>query len=180
MIDQCQCCGSEIRKYRGTFVSGPNYAISQDKKTATKCNNTKWDCNAILSDSISPGTITIIKFRIEKTDSNSHIMIGIAPKVNNQNMENFFFSYGYFMNCYNGCIYNHHPFQYDSEKFLTEKRFPEGTIITMIVDTNAGKLSYRINEGFIKTAFHSITFVDQVYPYVLFMTKGDAIKIIHE
>ena len=103
-------------------------------------------------------------------------MIGIGPKVNNQNTPNFFREYGYFINCYDGYIYSKNF----EENCLFVNKLPIGTLITMIVDTNAGKLSYRINDGIIITAFHSLTFSEPIYPYVLFMTKGDVVKIIHE
>ena len=83
-------------------------------------------------------------------------MLGIGPKVNNQNICDFFRTYGYFMNCYNGFIYSKNF----EENCLFKNKLPFGTIITMIVDTNAGKLSYKINDGFIITAFHSTLFVN--------------------
>ncbi len=65
MIEQCQCCGSEIRRYKGTFKSGPNYILSQDNRTVTNCQE-GWNDNAIGNEIIPMGTITIIKFKIEK------------------------------------------------------------------------------------------------------------------
>ena len=52
MIEQCQCCGSEIRRYKGTFISGPNYILSQDNRTVTKCCDNGWNANAIGSETI--------------------------------------------------------------------------------------------------------------------------------
>ena len=64
MIEQCQCCGSELRRYKGCFKSGPNYILSQDNRTITKCGDNGWTANAIGSEPIPLGTITIITFKI--------------------------------------------------------------------------------------------------------------------
>ena len=60
---------------------------------------------------------------------------------------------------------------------MNDTHFPEGTIITLIVDTNIGKISYKINDGLIKTAYQ-ITFPENVVPCVLLHTKGDSVRII--
>ena len=79
-MEICQCCGSEIRRYKGTFKSGPNYTISQDNRSVTKSNDNAWNSIIIGTDNIAKNAITIVKYRIELTDSNSYIMFGLSPK----------------------------------------------------------------------------------------------------
>ena len=180
MIEQCQCCGTEIRKYKGTFKSGDNYTISQDNKSVTKFSSDGWNANIIGSDSIAKGAITIINFRIEKTDSNSHIMLGVSPISINQKGVNLYQSCGWYLYCYTGGLYCQSPLSYSDFSFLNQNKFPEGTVITMIVDTIIGKISYKINGGLIKTAYHALTFNEPIVPCAILYTKGDSIRLINE
>ena len=82
-MEICQCCGSEIRKYKGTFKSGPNYTISQDNRSVTTCTSNVLNAIVIGSENIAKNTITIINYRIELTDSDSYIMFGLSPKTIN-------------------------------------------------------------------------------------------------
>ena len=84
-MEICQCCGSELRRYKGTFKSGPNYTISQDNRSVTKSSDNAWNSIIIGTDNIAKNAITIVKYRIELTDSNSFIMFGLSPKSINQN-----------------------------------------------------------------------------------------------
>ena len=176
MIEQCQYCGSETRRYNGTFISGPNYVLSEDKKTITKYGDNAFNANAIGSEIIPLGTITIINFKIEKT-TNSYIMIGIAPKTMDQKLINACSQCGWYYYAYNGTLYCQPPLSYSDFKFRDDSKLPEGTIITLIVDTNIGKISYKINDSQIKTAYH-ITFPENIVPCVIFHDKGDSIRII--
>ena len=180
MIEQCQCCGSEIRKYRGTFISGPNYTISQDNKSVTKSSSDAWNANTIGTDPIAQGAITIINYRIEKTDSNSYIMFGLAPKTINPNGSTLFGSCGWYLYSNTGGLYCQSPLSYSNFAYLTKNHFPTGTIITMIVDTIVGKISFKIDNGEIKTAYHALTFSEPVVPCVLIYTKGDTVRLINE
>ena len=180
MIEICQCCGSEIRKYKGTFKSGPNYTISQDNKSVTKSSSDGWNANVIGSEAISKGSITIVKYRIEKTDSNSHIMFGLAPKSINQNGVNLYTSCGWYLYSYTGGLYSQSPLSFSNFAFLNQNHFPTGSIITMIVDTIIGKISFKINEGEIKTAYHALSFDEPIVPCVNLYTKGDSVRLINE
>ena len=177
MIEQCQCCGSEIRRYKGVFKSGPNYILSQDNRTITKCGDNAWTTNAIGNEPISLGTITIIKFKIEKTNGNSDIMFGIAPQSIDQKLTQAYNKCGWYFYSASGGLYSQPPLSYSNFKYMNDSHFPEGTIITLIVDTNIGKISYKINDGLIKTAYQ-ITFPENVVPCVLLYTKGDSVRII--
>jgi hypothetical protein len=179
MIEQCPCCGSEIRKYRGTFIAGPNYTISQDNKSVTKYTGDGWNANAIGSEEITPGTITIINFKIENTTSNSYIMFGVAPKSINQNSL-CYNSCGWYFYSNSGGLYCQPPLSYSNFNYRNEKLLPNGTIITVIVDTVSGKISFKVNDDKIKTAYHSITFNERIVPCVNLYSKGDAVRIIHE
>ena len=176
MIDQCQCCGSEIRRYKGVFKSGQNYILSQDNRTITKCCE-GWNATAIGSEPIPLGTITIIKFKIEKTDQNSYIMIGIAPQSIDQKLVNGYSKCGWYLYTQNGGLYCQPPLSYGNFQFIKENHLPEGTIITLIVDTNIGKISYKINDSLIKTAYQ-VTFPESIVPCVLPYTKGDSVRIL--
>ena len=177
MIEQCQCCGSELRRYKGCFKSGPNYILSQDNRTITKCGDNGWTANAIGSEPIPLGTITIIKFKIEKTDQNSHIMIGIAPQSIDQKLVSGYSKCGWYLYTYSGGLYCQPPLSYGDFQFINEKHLPEGTIITLIVDTNIGKISYKINDSLIKTAYQ-VTFSESIAPCVILYNKGDSVRII--
>ena len=50
----------------------------------------------------------------------------------------------------------------------------------MIVDTIVGKISFKIDNGEIKTAYHALTFSEPVVPCVLIYTKGDTVRLINE
>ena len=176
MIEQCQCCGSEIRRYKGTFISGPNYILSHDKKTITKSNDDGWNANAIGSEIIPLGTITIINFKIEKT-AESHIMFGIAPKTMDQKLVTAYAKCGWYYYSYSGGLYCEPPLSYNNFKFIDDSKLPEGTIITLIVDTTIGKISYKINDSQIKTAYH-VTFPEGVVPCVVLYNKGDSARTI--
>ena len=176
MIEQCQCCGSEIRRYKGTFISGPNYILSQDNRTVTKCSDNGWNANAIGSETIPLGTITIINFKIEKTVV-SNFMIGIAPKTIDQKLGGAYSKCGWYYYSYNGGLYCEPPLSYGNFKFRDDSQLPEGTIITLIVDTSIGKISYKINDSLIKTAYH-VSFPESIVPCVLLYDKGDSIRII--
>ena len=176
MIEQCQCCGSEIRRYKGTFISGPNYVLSQDNRTVTKSSEDAWNVNAIGNEVIPMGTITIINFKIEKT-SVSNIMIGIAPKTIDQNLVTGYVKCGWYYYSNNGGLYCQAPLSYSNFKFRDDSELPEGTIITLIVDTNIGKISYKVNNSLIKTAYH-ITFPENIVPCVMLYNKGDSIRMI--
>ena len=176
MIEQCQCCGSEIRRYKGCFKTGPNYILSQDNRTITKCCD-GWNATAIGNEPISLGTITIIKFKIEKTDQNSHIMIGIAPQSIDQKLVSGYSKCGWYLYTYSGGLYCQPPLSYGDFQFINEKHLPEGTIITLIVDTNIGKISYKINDSLIKTAYQ-VTFSESIAPCVILYSKGDSVRII--
>ena len=180
MIEQCQCCGSEIRKYKGTFKSGPNYTISQDNKSVTKYTNNGWDSIIIGTECISPNAITIVNYRIEKTDSNSSIMFGVSTKSINQNGSTLYNTNGWYLYSCTGGLYCQGPLSYGNFSYLTENHFPTGTVITMIVDTNVGKISYKINHGEIKTAYHALTFNEPIVPCVMIYTKGDTVRLINE
>ena len=180
MIEQCQCCGSEIRKYQGTFKSGENFTISQDNKSVTKSSTNGWNANVLGSDSIAKGAITIINFRIEQTDSNSHIMFGISPKSINQSGVDLFRSCGWYFYSYSGGLYCQPPLSFSNFSFLNQNHLPAGTIITMIVDTVVGKIYYKINGGDIKTAYHALTFNETIVPVVILYTKGDSVRLINE
>ena len=180
MIEQCQCCGTEIRRYKGTFKSGDNFTISQDNKSVTKFSSDGWNANIIGSDSIAKGAITIINFRIEKTDSNSYIMFGVAPLSINQKGVSLFTSCGWYLYSATGGLYCQSPLSYSNFSFLSQNHFPEGTVITIIVDTLIGKISYKINGGLIKTAYHALTFNEPIAPCVLLYTKGDSVRLINE
>ena len=180
MIEQCQCCGSEIRRYKGTFISGPNYTISQDNKSVTKSSANGWDAIIIGSEPIAHGAITIVNYRIEKTDGNSNIMFGLSPKSINQNGSTLYCTSGYYLYSQTGGLYCQPPLSYSNFSFLTKKPFPIGTIITMIVDTIVGKISFKIDNGEIKTAYHALTFTDPVVPCVMIYTKGDTVRLINE
>ena len=176
MIEQCQCCGSEIRRYKGTFKSGQNYILSQDNRTITKCCD-GWNATAIGNEPLSLGTITIIKFKIEKTNQNSYIMFGIAPQSIDQKLTDAYSKCGWYFNSCNGGLYCQPPLSYSDFKFINDSLLPEGTIITIIVDTSIGKISYKINDGLIKTAYQ-VTFPENVVPCVLTYTKGDSVRIL--
>ena len=180
MIEQCQCCGSEIRKYKGTFKSGQNYTISQDNKSVTKSSENAWNANVLGTETIANGAITIINYRIEQTDSYSNIMFGLAPKSINQNGDTSYSSCGWYFYSNTGGLYCQPPLSYSSFAFLNQTILPAGTIITMIVDTVVGKVSYKINGGNIKTAYHALTFDEPVIPVVLLFTKGDSVRLINE
>ena len=179
MSEICQCCGSEIRKYKGTFKSGPNYTISQDNRSVTKSSSDNWNANILGTEEISKGAITIVNLRIEHTDSNSYIMFGLAPKSINQNETCLYSKNGYYFYSHSGGLYCQPPLSFSNFNFLNQKQFPIGTVITMIVDFIVGKISYKINEGEIKTAFHSITFNEPMIPCVLLYTKGDSVRLIN-
>ena len=179
-MNQCPHCGTEISKYKGTFISGPNYTISQDKKSVTKYTDAGWNANIIGSDIITPGTITIIKFRIEKTDSNSHIMFGVAPKTINQNGASLYSSCGWYFYSNTGGIYCQPPLSYNNFGYINQNKLPDDSVITMIVDSVVGKISFKINDGLIKTAFHALTFSEDIVPCVLIYTKGDTVRLINE
>ena len=176
MIEQCQCCGSEIRRYKGTFKSGQNYILSQDNRTITKCSD-GWNATAIGNEPISLGTITIIKFKIEKTNQNSYIMFGIAPQSIDQKLVEAYSKCGWYFFSANGGLYCQPPLSYSDFKFINDSHLPEGTIITLFVDTSIGKISYKINDGLIKTAYQ-VTFPENVVPCVLTYTKGDSVRIL--
>ena len=176
MIEQCQCCGSEIRRYKGTFISGPNYILSQDNRTVTKCNDNGWNANPIGSEIIPLGSITIINFKIEKTIE-SHFMIGIAPKSIDQKLVGAYSKCGWYYYSYNGGLYCEPPLSYGAFKFRDDSKLPEGTIITLIVDTSIGKISYKINDSLIKTAYH-VSFPENIVPCVCLYDKGDSIRIM--
>ena len=176
MIEQCQCCGSEIRRYKGTFISGPNYILSQDNRTVTKCNDNGWNANAIGSEIIPLGSITIINFKIEKTIE-SHFMIGIAPKSIDQKLVGAYSKCGWYYYSCTGGLYCEPPLSYGNFKFRDDSKLPEGTIITLIVDTSIGKISYKINDSLIKTAYH-VSFPENIVPCVGLYNKGDSIRII--
>ena len=72
-----------------------------------------------------------------------------------------------------------HPFL-SNFAFLNQNHFPTGTIITMIVDTIIGKISFKINEGDIKTAYHALSFDEPIVPCVILYTKGDSVRLINE
>ena len=175
MIEQCQCCGSEVKRYKGTFKSGPNYILSQDNRTITNCQE-GWNVNAIGTETIPMGTITIINFKIEKT-KNSHFMIGVAPQSIDQKLNCAYTKCGWYYFTYNGTLYCQPPLSYNDFKFRDDSNLPEGTIITLIVDTNIGKISYKINDNPIKTAYQ-ITFPENIVPCVMSCHKGDSIRII--
>ena len=175
MIEQCQCCGSEVRRYKGTFKSGPNYILSQDNRTITNCQE-GWNVNAIGTETIPMGTITIINFKIEKTKS-SNFMIGVAPQSIDQKLNCAYAKCGWYYYTYNGTLYCQPPLSYSDFKFRDDSNLPEGTIITLIVDTNIGKISYKINDNPIKTAYQ-ITFPENIVPCVMSYHKGDSIRII--
>ena len=177
MVEQCQCCGTEIRKYKGTFISGPNYTISQDNRSVTKYSGDGWNANAIGSEEITPGTITIINFKIENTTSNSNIMFGIAPKSVNQSSK-VFNSCGWYFYSNSGGLYCQSPLSYSNFEYRNDRQLPNNTIITIIVDTISGKISYKINNDNIKTAYHSITFNESIVPCVNLFSKGDAVRIL--
>ena len=175
MIEQCQCCGSEIRRYKGTFKSGPNYILSQDNRTVTNCQE-GWNDNAIGNEIIPMGTITIIKFKIEKT-KNSDIMIGVAPQSIDQKLNCAFEKSGWYFYCANGGLYCQPPLSYSDFKFIDDSKLPEGTIITLIIDTSIGKISFKINDGLIKTAYQ-VTFPENIVPCVMLYSKGDSVRIM--
>lgn len=50
----------------------------------------------------------------------------------------------------------------------------------MIVDTIVGKISFKINGGEIKTAYHALTFDEPVVPCVMIYTKGNTVRLIKE
>ena len=177
MIEQCQCCGSEIRRYKGCFKTGPNYVLSQDNRTITKYGDNGWTANAIGNEPIPLGTITIIKFKIEKTDQNSNIMIGIAPQSIDQKLVAAYSKCGWYLYTCTGGLYCQPPLSYGDFHFFNEKQLPEGTIITLIVDTNIGKISYKINDSLIKTAYQ-VTFPESIAPCVILYTKGDSVRIL--
>ena len=176
MIEQCQCCGSEIRRYKGTFISGPNYILSQDNRTITKCDDKIWSVNAIGSEIIPLGTITIINFKIEKTLC-SNIMIGVVPKSIDQKLTEAYSKCGWFYYSYNGSLYCQPPLSYNNFKFRDDSKLPEGTIITLIVDTNIGKISFKINDSLIKTAYQ-VSFPENIVPCVILYDKDDSVRII--
>ena len=180
MIEICQCCGSEIRKYKGTFKSGPNYTISQDNKSVTKYSSDEWNATIIGTEAIAKNAITIVKYRIENTDSNSFIMFGLAPKSINQNGVNLYESCGWYLYSYYGGLYCQPPLSYSNFSFLNQNKFPIGSVITMIVDTIIGKISFKINDGELKTAYHALTFDEPIVPCVLLYTKGDSVRLIIE
>ena len=175
MIEQCQCCGSEFRRYNGTFKSGPNYILSQDNRTVTQCTD-GWNTIAIGAESIPLGTITIIKFKIEKT-LNSYIMFGIAPLSIDQKITDGFIKSGWYYYSFNGGLYCQPQLSYENFKFRDDSKLPEGTIITIIVDTSIGKISYKINDSLIKTAYQ-VTFPESIVPCVMLYNKGDSVRIL--
>ena len=84
---------------------------------------------------------------------------------------------GWYFYSASGGLYSQPPLSYINFKYMNDTHFREGTIITLIVDTNIGKISYKINDGLIKTAYQ-ITFPENVVPCVLLYTKGDSVRII--
>ena len=179
-MEICQCCGSEIRKYKGTFKSGPNYTISQDNRSVTKCSSNAWDAIVIGSENIAKNAITIINYRIELTNSNSDIMFGLSPKTINQKGSNLFCTTGWYFYSCTGGLYCQSPLSYNDFSYSNEKKLPSGTVITMIVDTTIGKISYKINGGEVKTAYHALTFDEPIVPCVMLYTKGDTVRLIYE
>ena len=179
-MEICQCCGSEIRRYKGTFKSGPNYTISQDNRTVTKSSENGWNSIIIGTENISKYAITIVKFRIELTDSNSYIMFGLSPKSINQNGSSLFNTSGWYFYSYTSNLYCQPPLSYSNFSFLNKKPLPAGTIITMIIDTIVGKISFKVNEEELKTAYHALTFDELIVPCVMLYTKGDSVRLIYE
>ena len=177
MIEHFQCCRTEIRKYKGTFKSGDLFTISQDNKSITKFSSYGWNANIIGNDSIDKGAIAIINFRIEKIDSNSNIMFSAAPISINQKRVNLYQSCGCYLNSTLGGLYCQSPLSYIDYSFLNQNHFSEGTVITMIVDTNIGKISFKINWGLVKTGYHIIIFNEPIVPCVLLYTKGNSVTI---
>ena len=180
MTEICQCCGSEIRRYKGTFKSGPNYTISQDNRSITKSSANKWDAIVIGSENIAKNAITIINYRIESTNLSSDIMFGLSPKTINQHGSSLFCTTGWYFYSNTGGLFCQSPLSYSNLAFMNEKNLPSGTVITMIVDTIIGKISYKINGGEIKTAYHALTFDEPIVPCVMLHTKGDTVRLIYE
>ena len=178
MIDECPCCGTEIRKYKGTFIPGPNYIISQNNRTVTKYGSSAWNANAIGSEAIPLGTITLINFKIEKTLS-SNFMFGIAPQSIDQNITIGYKSCGWYYHSQNGGLYCQPPLSYNNFKFRNDSYLPDKTIITIIVDTKIGKVSYKINGSKPKAAYH-LTFPENIVPCVGLYDNGDSISIFQE
>ena len=175
MIEQCQCCGTEFRRYNGTFKSGPNYILSQDNRTVTQCSD-GWNTVAIGKEPIPLGTITIIKFKIEKTNC-SNLMFGIAPLSIDQKLVSGYSKCGWYYHSYNGGLYCQPQLSYSNFKFRDDSQLPEGTIITMIVDTTIGKISYKINDSLIKTAYQ-VTFPESIAPCIMLYNKGDSVRML--
>ena len=50
----------------------------------------------------------------------------------------------------------------------------------MIVDTIIGKISFKIDEEELKTAYHALTFDELIVPCVMLYTKGDTVRLIYE
>ena len=179
-MEICQCCGTEIRRYKGTFKSGPKYTISQENRSVTKSNDNAWNSIIIGTDNIAKNAITIVKFRIELTDSNSHIMFGLSPKSINQNGSTLYNTNGWYFYSNTSNLYCQPPLSYSNFAFLNKKPLPTGTIITMIVDTIIGKISFKIDEEELKTAYHALTFDELIVPCVMLYTKGDTVRLIDE
>ena len=179
-MEICQCCGSEIRRYKGTFKSGPNYTISQDNRSVTKSTSNAWDSIVIGSENIAQNAITIVTYRIENTDANSCIMLGLSPKSIDQNGSTLYCKNGWYFYSNDSKLYCQPPLSFNDFTFLDSKPLPTGTIITMIVDTIIGKISYKINGGELKTAYHALTFNESIVPCVMLYTKGDTVRLIYE
>ena len=179
-MEICQCCGSEIRRYKGTFKSGPNYTISQDKRSVTKATSNGWDSIVIGSENIAQNAITIVTYRIENTDANSYIMFGLSPKSIDQNGSTLYCKNGWYFYSYDSKLFCQPPLSFNDFTFLDSNPLPTGTIITMIVDTTIGKISYKINGGELKTAYHALTFNESIVPCVMLYTNGDTVRLIYE
>ena len=104
-------------------------------------------------------------------------MFGIAPQSIDQKLNCAYAKSGWYFYCYSGGLYCQPPLSYSNFKFMDNSKLPEGTIITLIIDTSIGKISFKINDGLIKTAYQ-VTFPENIVPCVMLYNKGDSVRIM--
>ena len=104
-------------------------------------------------------------------------MFGVAPLSIDQKSATGYAKCGWYYYSNTGGLYCQPQLSYSNFKFRDDSQLPEGTIITMIVDTTIGKISYKINDSLIKTAYQ-VTFPESIAPCVMLHNKGDSVRMI--
>ena len=179
----------DVRKFGNVFMK-PAIDVTMKESPASKydlegpCNTVirktssdGWDCTAIGDRPLPQNAITAWDVKVVST-RNSYIMIGVAPADIDVESRKNYSQYGWYLYCYDSALYSGPPHKCDRKSYGQDKSIHSGDVVSVLMDTAKGELSFSVNRVYLGVACSGIPLDKPLVPVCILDEKDDTVEIL--